>query len=210
MKKLLALLFLLGSLVHALSTENILALSWQNGFCAVNPKNPACLNRKSGDYSLTHFTFHGLWPKKNYCKYKPMNLNKSVFNVLLKYMPAAKFGLAKHEWRKHGVCFGTDENTYFITGIKLTQQFNETLFREYFVMHMGQSVSLKRLRWIFAQFFGKQNARKFQLVCKKGFITEIRINLKGDPTKKDLQELIDNAKEMIGVKQCQRGIITAP
>jgi hypothetical protein len=35
-------------------------------------------------------------------------------------------------------------------------------------------------------------------------------NLKGDPTKLGLQELIDNASPMIGVKQCQGGVFAAP
>ena len=209
MKKFFSALILLGSLLYAVSTKNILALSWQNGFCAVYPKNSACLNRKRGDYSLTNFTLHGLWPKKEYCGYKKMDLDKRFLAILSKFMPAAKFGLAKHEWRKHGVCFGSDAKTYFLTAIKLTQQFNETLFRQFFVMHMGQSVSLKRLRWLFGEVFGKKNSRKFQLVCKKGFITEIRINLKGNPIKEDLYELINNAKD-VHKKQCQRGIIALP
>jgi ribonuclease T2 len=209
MKKLLALVMLLGSLLYAVSTENILALTWQNGFCKAHPRNPACLNRHRGDYSLTNFTLHGLWPKKEYCKYKPMNLDKNFMKILTKFMPAARFGLAKHEWKKHGVCFGSDAKTYFLTAIKLTQQFNESLFRQFFVMHMGQSVSLARLRMVFRDVFGKSNVRKFQVICKNGYITEIRINLKGDPVKEDLYELINNAKEM-HKKQCQRGIIALP
>jgi len=209
MKKILFAL-LLPIMLLAVSKDNVLALSWLNGFCKANPKKPVCLHRKPGDYSLTHFTLHGLWPKKNYCKYKPMKLSKRFMNILEKYMPGAKYGLAMHEWRKHGTCFGTDAETYFITGIKFTQQFNETLMLQFFRMHMGQTVSLKRLRWTFGQIFGKGNIRKFQLVCQKGYITEIRIKLKGDPLKDEFNTLIDNADEMVGKKQCQMGIIAAP
>ena len=209
MKKLLIALIMLGSMLYAVSTENILALTWQNGFCKVHPRNPECVTRKRGDYSLTHFTIHGLWPKKKYCRYKKMDLDNQFFKILVKFMPGAKFGLAKHEWKKHGVCFGTDAKTYFITAIKLDQQFNETNIQQFFAMHMGHSVTLARMRWLFGQLFGKKNARKVQMVCKDGFVTEIRIPLKGDPVKKDLYELIDNAKEM-HVKQCQRGVIALP
>jgi ribonuclease T2 len=209
LKKLFLLLLILGSLLYAVSNENILALSWQNGFCKVHPKNPMCLTRKRGDYSLTHFTIHGLWPKKEFCSYKPMNLDKNFMKILIKYMPGAKFSLAKHEWKKHGTCFGSDAKTYFTTAIKLDQQFNETFIQQFFVMHMGSSVSLARIRWIFGQVFGKSNSRKIQLVCKDGFITEIRINLRGNPVKEDLYELIDNAKDM-HKKQCQRGVIAFP
>jgi ribonuclease T2 len=210
MKKLLfALMFPL--MLFAVSTDNILAVSWLNGFCKANPKKPVCINRKNGDYSLTHFTLHGLWPtKKNYCSYKSMHLSKRFFKVLEKYMPAAKYSLAKHEWKKHGTCFGTDAETYFITGIKFTQQFNETMMLQFFRMHMGQTVTLKRMRWMFGQIFGAGNIRKFQMICKKGYITEIRIKLKGDPINGYFTDLINNADEFKGVKQCQMGIIAAP
>ncbi len=210
MKKLL-LVLLFPLMLFAVSTENILALSWMNGFCKAHPKKPVCLKRKSGDYSLTHFTLHGLWPvHKNYCSNKPLHLSYRFWKVLEKFMPAAKYGLAKHEWKKHGTCFGTDANTYFLTAIKLNQQFNETMMLQFFRMHMGETVSLKRVRWLFGQVFGKGNIRKFQMICEKGYITEIRINLKGNPVDKNLNYLIDRADEMIGKRQCQMGIIAAP
>ena len=215
MKKFLALLMLVGSLLYAVSTENILALSWENSFCKVNPNDKACRLRKPGDYSLSHFVLHGLWPKKkNYCstKYK-FHLSPLMWKVLKKYMPAADY-LAKHEWKKHGTCFGTDAETYFLTAIKLTQQFNESQFLSFVRMHMGQYVSLQRIRFVFGGAFGDKNRRKFQLVCKRKdgnlYIIEIRINLKGNPVELGLEELIDKAEPMIGVKQCQGGIFATP
>ena len=206
MKRLLFFL-LLPLMLFGISTKNILALTWLNGFCKVNSKEKVCSNRKLSDYSSKHFTLHGLWPeKKNYCSTKPMNLSKEFFKILEKYMPAAKFGFAKHEWRKHGTCFGTDAKTYFLTSIKLTEQFNETLIAKYFKKHMGESLSLKNLRSLFSKVFGRKSTRKFQLICKKGYIVEIRINLKGNPIKEDLYTLIDKAYEM-RKRQCQVGII---
>jgi ribonuclease T2 len=215
MKKLLVLLTLLSSLLFAVSTENILALSWENSFCKVHPRDRACLMRKPGDYSLSHFVLHGLWPKhKEYCqsRYK-FHLSPLLWRVLKKYMPAAPY-LAKHEWRKHGTCFGTDPETYFLTAIKLTQQFNESEFIVFVRTHMGQYVSLQRIRFVFGGVFGDRNRRKFQLVCERKngqvYITEIRLNLKGDPTKLDLDQLINNAPPMIGVKQCPGGVFALP
>ena len=215
MKKFLAVLLFLSSLVYAVSTENILALSWENSFCKVHPTDKACRFRKYNDYSLTHFVLHGLWPKrKNFChsRYK-FHLSYKFLKILQKYMPAAKY-LAKHEWIKHGTCFGTDVETYFLTAIKLTQEFNETQFLTFVRTHLDQFVSLQRIRFVFGSVFGDKNKRKFQLVCQRkngiNYITEIRLNLKGDPTKLDLDKLIDNAKEMIGVRQCQGGIFATP
>ena len=206
------LLLFISSLVFAfaISKENILALTWLNSFCKVEKKR---ICKKRSAYSYSHFTLHGLWPKKNYCKAK-FELSPLMLKVLEKYMPGAKDGFAKYEWRKHGTCFGTDAETYFLTAIKLTQQFNESQFLTFVRMHMGQYVSLQRLRFVFGGAFGNNNRRKFQLICKRKngaiYITEIRINLKGDPTKLGLQELIDNADPMVGVKQCQGGVFAQP
>ena len=210
MKKLLASLVLLSSMLFAVSTDNILALSWENTYCKFHPNKKEC--HKRSNYSLTNFTIHGLWPKnRNKChtQYK-FKLSKILKMILPKYMPAADYGLAKHEWYKHGTCFGTDSDTYFTTAIKFTQQFNETNFAGYLHSHLGQYVSLKRLRLLFAGSFGGKNARKFQLICKNGYIAEIRLPLKGNPVKNGLYELLNNAKPMLGVKQCQGGIITKP
>ncbi len=210
MKKILILLVVLGSFLFALSTDNILALSWENTYCKFHPKAKECKIRDP--YTYTHFTLHGLWPyKKTFCNspYK-FKLSKQMWHVLQKYMPAAKDGLARHEWVKHGTCFGSDANTYFLTAIKLTQQFNETMFIDFFDTHLGGYVSLKRVRFVLASVFGKSNVRKVQMICRRGYISEIRIHLKGDPVKGELFELMNNAKPLIGVKQCQGGIITEP
>ena len=209
MKKLLAFILFVTSLL-AVSTDNILALSWENAYCELHPRAKECKTRDP--YTYTHFSLHGLWPnKKRYCKSKyPFKLSPLMWKVLSKYMPAAKSGLARHEWIKHGTCFGTDPETYFLTAIKLTQQFNETQFINFFNTHMGSFVSLQRIRFVLGSIFGQKNIRKFQIVCEKGFITEIRIHLEGNPIKEDLYELIDKAKPLIGVKQCKGGIIALP
>ena len=214
MKKLLMLLALISSL-FAVSQENILALTWLNSFCKVEKKK-VCYTRTYRDYSVQHFTLHGLWPKnRNYChiNYK-FKLSPILWKVLEKYMPGAKDGFARYEWRKHGTCFGTDANTYFLTAIKLAQQFNESGFLTFVRTHEDAYVSLQRVRFAFAGVFGKRNARKFQMICKRKngqlYITEIRLNLKGDPTKLGLQQLLDNAKPMLGVRQCQGGIFAQP
>jgi ribonuclease T2 len=215
-KKVFLLSLLAVSLLFAVSKKNVLALSWENSFCLIHPYDKACRMRRAGDFSLNNFVLHGLWPwRKEYCRsrYK-FELSPVVWEVLQKYMPAAKFGLAKHEWRKHGTCFGTDANTYFITAVKLTQQFDESGVATFIRMRMGSYVSLARLRYVFASVFGNGSQRKFQLICKrkngKEYITEIRINLYGNPLKHDLGYLIKHAKDMIGVRQCQGGIVAFP
>ncbi len=209
MKKLLVIVTFFSSFLFAVSTNNILALSWENTYCKFHHSKECAIRSL---YTYNNFTLHGLWPvNKKYChtKYK-FKLSPLLEKVLQRFMPGAKYGLAWHEWKKHGTCFGTDANTYFLTAIKLTQQFNETNFVNYFQTHIGSYVSLAKLRFLFGGTFGDRNKRKFQLLCIKGYIAEIRVILKGNPVKDGLYQLIDNANPLIGVKQCQGGIITAP
>jgi len=207
MKKLIFLL--LASLLFAVSKDNILALTWENSYCVIHPKDYKCRTRSIRDYSISHFLLHGLWPKgKNYCKREKFKPDRITLYGIKRFMPSIK--LAKHEWEKHGTCFETDQRTYFITAFKLAQQFNESGFLTFVRTHLGQYVSLDRIRFVFGAVFGDRNKRKFQLICKRKhgqiFITEIRLNLKGDPTKLGLTELLNNAKPLVGVKQCKGGV----
>jgi ribonuclease T2 len=232
MKRLL--LFLLGliGLLWGVATDNILALNWHNGYCALHPRAKDCALQFGNDWSSTHFTLHGLWPQNgNYCSNQPLQLSPGLLKLLRQYMPGVVDGLHIHEWRKHGTCFGTDAQTYFFTAIKLTRQFNSrqeltptgmvigitpTPIQRYFATHMGQYVTLQQVRWLFKKSFGNRNGRKFQLVCQKkgrfgvNYITEIRVRLKGNPVTHSLQELIDEAPPMVGVRQCPGGIIAPP
>ncbi len=204
MKKLLFLL--LPFLLFAVSKNNIFAITWMDGFCEVNHHKKSCKFRKYNDYSHTHFTIHGLWPKhKNYCHYKKMDLDKEFLKELNIYMPGALDGFAKYEWRKHGTCFGSDAKEYFLTQIKLLKEFNHSKIRDYFAKHKGEYITLSKLRLMFKKEFN--SPRKFQLLCKKGYVVEIRMNLYGNPIRENLKELLKNADEMIGKRNCQRGLI---
>ena len=197
--------FLMVVSLFAISYENILALSWQNGFCKIKPYYKVCRNKKKIDY----FVLHGLWPKKNYCAYKPFNLSYRVEKLLEVYMPSARYSLARHEWRKHGVCFGSDTDTYFLVSIKLTKEFNEKM-KSFIHKNLGKVVTLSQFRLAFKKVFGYKTTRKFQLVCKVkngvSYITEIRLNLKGDPLKESLKELLEKANNMYK-KQCYEGVL---
>jgi len=229
-KKLLSISLLVGgSLALGVSTKNILALEWHNSYCNLHPRSRECVIQFFDDWSSNHFTLHGLWPQKgNYCSRQPLRLSHQLVEILKKYMPGVVEGLHYHEWQKHGTCFGTDPETYFKTAINLTYQFNyqpvqkgrkiewrATPIQRYFATHQGQYVTFNQVRWLFKKSFGKRNGRKFQLVCKRGklgtnYITEIRVFLKGDPTRESLQQLIDHASPVVGRRQCQRGLIAPP
>ena len=199
MKKLLFLLLL--PLFLFAKEGAILALSWMNSYCKTH-KSYECKNRS--EFSYNNFTIHGLWPKKMNCSNKRLDLNKKFLKELQIYMPSKS--LIKHEWRKHGTCFSSNPKEYFKTAIRLTQEFDESLVNQFFAKNQGKKVTLDEVRYIFARAFGKKNVRKFQLVCDRGYITEIRLKLYGDIKESSLQILLNKAYNL-RKKQCQKGII---
>jgi len=114
-------------------------------------------------------------------------------------MPGVKSGLHKHEWRKHGSCYGKDEDGYFKDALKLLDEVNNSSLREFFAKNRGKVITKAQLNQKF------KHPRKFIMICKKGLITELRFALKGRVDKENLSELLKKAKPLRG--GCQRGRI---
>lgn len=119
------------------SLENVLAASWQAGFCKTGGEDKAeCIQFKKAaakglDFpAAREFTLHGLWPQDfdnksvNTCYCYPAKKPISCFdrdkrnkdnvsiasknlNQLLDRYMPNK-GLRKHEWNKHGTCYEDD------------------------------------------------------------------------------------------------------
>ena len=191
-----------------LSTDNLLALSWQNAFCQTHRKKRECRNVKPSHYSASHFTLHGLWPQPRNrvnCKgSRKVKLEKELYKELLEVMPAAKSGLQNHEWKKHGTCYGKDDDGYFADAINLTKQVNSSAVQNLFAKNVGKTITSEQVRRAFDKSFGKGSGRKVKLNCRKGLITELWINLDGkiDP-KTPLKQLLKSAKRAKG--GCKRG-----
>ncbi len=194
------------------SIDNLLALSWQNAYCQTHRKKRECRNVKPSHYSASNFTLHGLWPQprsRQNCKGKrKVFLQKDLYKELLEVMPAAKSGLQHHEWKKHGTCYGKDQQEYFIDSISLVKKINNSPVRDLFAENIGKKVTKERLNRAFDKAFGKGSGRKVKMICKNGLITEIWINLKGEITpKSDIKTLLKNAKRAVG--GCKSGIVDA-
>ncbi len=221
MKKLLTLLFLIISVVlyaytsksnqHAkveVSTTNLLAISWQNAFCETHQNKRECRNIKSTDFSASHFTLHGLWPQprnNTYCKKtNKVWLEKPLYKELLHVMPAAKSGLHQHEWKKHGTCYNSSQERYFKDSVSLLKQINSSKVRDFFVKHVGKTVTVKQVRLAFDKAFGQGSGRKIKMNCHKGLITELHVNLQGNISSlENIGKLLKNAKN--AQNGCQKG-----
>ena len=184
------------------SKDNILALSWHHAFCQTHPYKKECKRSldtlfrfKQKEY---YFVLHGLWPQpksKMYCgvpshwvkldrdkrwdRLPDPDLSDEVKEALQEAMPGYLSHLHKHEWIKHGTCYGTDADTYFETAIKLLEQLNRSDVKRFFVQNAGKVVSIKEVRAQFDRAFGLGAGHHVQMECKGGLITELWLHIGG-------------------------------
>jgi ribonuclease T2 len=195
-----------------ISTDNLLAISWQNAFCQTHQNRRECRNVKPSHFSASHFTLHGLWPqprsKVNCRGPHKVYLPKQLYHELLEVMPAARSGLHKHEWKKHGTCYGTSPERYFRDAIYLVKEINNSPVRDLFARNIGKTVTIEQVRYAFDKAFGKGSGRKVKMVCNRGLITELWINLRGEIKEGvDLAKLLKKAPMAKG--SCQKGKVDA-
>ena len=178
------------------SKQNLLALSWQNAFCQSHQYKKECKSMTKTDFGASNFVLHGLWPQprnNQYCnvskkevgidknkqwnRLEDLELNTTVRSELSKLMPGYSSNLHKHEWVKHGTCYGTSANEYYSDEMKLLTQLNESKVQEYFENNIGKTVELKEIRTIFETAFGKGTGEHVTMNCQKGLITELWLHL---------------------------------
>jgi ribonuclease T2 len=209
------------------SKQNLLVLSWHNAFCETHRTKKECkrglLSMFKPNYHESHFVLHGLWPQpKNrvYCnvdrkiitmdRYKYWNklpslgLTAKTKEALSKVMPGVRSDLHKHEWFKHGTCYGTDAEQYYKDAITLVEQLNESAVGDFFAKHIGKKVSLKQIQKHFDKSFGTGTGKRVELKCKDGLITELWLHL-GSGDNVSLNTLLRRGKQTRS--HCQRGLI---
>ncbi len=92
----------------------VLALSWSPGFCTLegDAKNRDQCRSGSG----LGFVVHGLWPQNERgfpIECGPANRNPSRQSMDTARQVFPEDGLARYQWRKHGVCSGSSPTDYF-------------------------------------------------------------------------------------------------
>lgn len=208
----------------AASRENLLALSWQPAFCDIHERNvPECRNQTTSRFDATHFTLHGLWPQpegnyychgvsnkdkandKNASKWhllpSPPGLTDATLAKLAEAMPGVASDLHRHEWIKHGTCFGADNaDAYFRTALALQSQVNNSQLQKTMAAHIDKPVSVAELSQAFEQSFGPGSAAALQIDCKqdtdshRNLVVELQFKLKGDLTETTpLAEALDKS-----------------
>jgi ribonuclease T2 len=164
--------------------EYVFALSWQPAFCETKATKPECRAQNPNEFDATHFTLHGLWPQPNgnfYCQVSagdkandnpahwgdlpPVNLDANTRAELDQVMPGTVSKLERHEWIKHGTCYGKSQQEYFSDALKLMQTVNASPVRDLFTRNIGKQITSDQIRSAFDDAFGKGAGERVRVSC---------------------------------------------
>lgn len=211
--------------------EYILSLSWQPAFCQSHAGKPECAGETATSPDATHLSLHGLWPqpfKNQYCNVDAATIDndkhggwKSLPAVDLapalearlgKAMPGTRSLLERHEWIRHGTCYGADQNTYFGDALALADAVNGSPVAALFAANVGKQVTAQAIRDAFDKAFGDGAGERVKVSCEgKGdqrVIGEITIGLVGKPGGgHGLAELVAGSKPTS--PGCPSGLVAA-
>ncbi len=208
------------------SKQNLLALSWHNAFCETHRYKKECkksiFSFAKDKYKEKHFVLHGLWPQPRnniYCgvgkkyvsidKHKQWNrlpdlgLSDDAKRRLIRVMPGFNSNLHRHEWIKHGTCYGTDAKQYYEDAVNLVEQLNDSKVGDFFSKNLGKHVTLQQIRALFNRSFGAGSGKRVELKCKGGLITELWLHLGSGSD--DLGILLAKGKKIRS--RCQGGML---
>ncbi|CAA6820127.1 MAG: Ribonuclease I precursor (EC [uncultured Thiotrichaceae bacterium] len=179
--------------------DYLLAVSWQPAFCETHPSKTECKTLTPSRFDAQNLALHGLWPQPRnnaYCGVSvkdksvdrrkrwdllaPLKLSSKVRQELSVVMPGYASNLQRHEWIKHGTCYGTSENVYYADSLWMMRELNNSVVRDLFRSRIGQKLSIQDLRQSFDKAFGAGAGQKVNMRCdRKGRVGEIWVNLRG-------------------------------
>lgn len=179
----------------------ILAASWQPAFCEGAAGKPECRQQSRTRFDASNFSLHGLWPTGEYCNVSskleqldrdgrwsalpPVELPAELRKTLDQVMPGTRSQLERHEWIKHGTCFGADETPYFSVATQLLATLNASKVRDLFANSIGKTLTRDQIREAFDDSFGTGAGQRVRIACdddgKRRIISEITIGLWGTP-----------------------------
>jgi ribonuclease T2 len=177
----------------------VLALSWQPAFCESRPDKVECKSQTADRYDASHLALHGLWPQPRrnvFCgidkatialddngewdRLPAPQLTAETKLALNKVMPGTQSLLERHEWIKHGTCYG-DAETYYKDSVRVTNDVNNSVVQDFFAANIGKKIQTADLRAKFDEAFGKGAGERVRVSCSKdGLISELTIGLKGN------------------------------
>jgi ribonuclease T2 len=164
--------------------EYVFALSWQPAFCETKSSKKECQAQTKAGFDATHFTLHGLWPQPSanfYCQVAvsdkandnpahwqdlpPVNLDADTRSELDQVMPGTASKLERHEWIKHGTCYGKSQQEYFADALNLMRAVNASPVRDLFTKNVGKQLTSDQIRNAFDGAFGVGAGDRVRVSC---------------------------------------------
>jgi ribonuclease T2 len=185
-------------------TQFVLSLGWEPGFCESHNNKSECASETSDRFDANHFVLHGLWPqprRRAYCNVDQSLINKDkrgdwqalpsvdlsteTREHLIVVMPGTQSLLDRHEWIRHGTCYGSDAETYFHQALSLVDAINSSPVQALFADNVGREISISAIKDAFNSGFGPGAGDRVRVACKldgpRLLITEITIGLGARP-----------------------------
>ena len=127
-------------------------------------------------------------------------------------MPGTQSQLERHEWIKHGTCYGVPMDEYFADALGVMRALNGSAVQKLFASHIGQFLSFDDISKAFDQSFGAGAGGRVRMQCARDngrlIISELTIGLNGDITpQSSLADLIAAAQPT--KTECPGGIVDA-
>ena len=119
------------------------------------------------------------------------DISPNLAQLVAMYMPGYLSGLHKHEWVKHGSCYGKNKESYFLDSINLLSQINNSKIKDFFVKNRGKRVQTAKIRKLFEKEFGKSYYERIDAPASK---EQKEILKKIDP--KDINEKTIGGEEI--------------
>ena len=224
-----ALLLLVTPGLAQQRTQYVFAISWQPAFCEGHANRDECTTQTADRFDASHFALHGLWPQRvDYCgvardtqladkdgkwsALPALQLTDATRQKLAQMMPGTQSLLDRHEWIKHGTCYGEKSDLYFTDALAMLEAVNASAVRELFAGSIGKELTQQQVRAAFDTAFGKGAGERVRLACDRDgdrtVITELTIGLTGEITGPgDFKRLTMAARPTDG--GCNKGIVDA-
>lgn len=193
-----------GSASDGRQADLVLAIGWEPGFCEAHAEKSECASQTLDRFDANHFTLHGLWPqprRREYCNVSQSLIDtdkkgdwQALPNVdlgaetrarLAIAMPGTQSFLERHEWIRHGTCYGGGAEAYFREALSLVDEVNTSAVQALFAANVGQEITVATVRGAFDAAFGVGAGDRVRLACKRDgsrrLITEVTIGLGARP-----------------------------
>ncbi|HEY8574961.1 MAG TPA: ribonuclease [Devosia sp.] len=210
-------------------TQYVLAISWQPAFCETRPSRPECQSQTADRFDSSHFALHGLWPQprsRDYCGVKiedvaadergawselpAPDISDRLEDALAQAMPGTQSDLDRHEWIKHGTCYGSDAKDYFSDSLAMLEAVNGSAVAELFAASIGKRLTQSEIRAAFNGAFGPGAGERVRVSCiddgNRRLIDELTIGLTGE-----IRDSSDFAERILAARPteggCDAGIV---